>query len=238
MALFQNRRDAGRQLARRLTRYAGRSDVLVLALPRGGLPVAAEVAGALHAPLDLFLVRKLGVPFHPELAMGAIAEGGAKVLNPSLIRDLDIPPAAVEQVVVRERLELERRGRAFRGSRQAPAVDGRTVILIDDGLATGSTMEAAVTALRERRPARIVIAVPVGARDTCLRLGRLVDELVAVDMPEPFQSVGLWYADFAPTPDEEVIAILEAAGRDTPAPDSPPVSSHPVPAGSSHGDRH
>ncbi len=152
MALFKDRRDAGRQLARLLVNYAGRSDVLVLALPRGGLPVAAEVAAALQAPLDVFLVRKIGVPFQPELAMGAIAEGGVTVLNHALIRDLDIPDAAVEHVSARERLELDRRSRAFRGSRRSPAMDGRTVILIDDGLATGSTMEAAVTALRARQP--------------------------------------------------------------------------------------
>jgi putative phosphoribosyl transferase len=215
MALFQNRREAGRELARRLTRYAGRSDVIVLALPRGGVPVAAEVAAALQAPLDIFLVRKLGVPSHPELAMGAIAEGGVKVLSAALIHDLGIPAAAVEQVAARERLELDRRGRMFRGSRQLPGVGGRAVILIDDGLATGSTMEAAVLALRERRPARIVIAVPVGARETCVRLGRLADELVTVDMPEPFQAVGQWYDDFTQTTDEEVIAILEAAGGKT-----------------------
>lgn len=208
MALFQNRRDAGQQLARRLTRYAGRSDVLVLALPRGGLPVAAEVAAALHAPLDVFLVRKLGVPSHPELAMGAIAEGGVRVLSHALIRDLEIPHAMVEQVSVRERLELERRGRTLRGTRPAPRIEGRTIILIDDGLATGSTMEAAVVALREQKPARIVIAVPVGARETCVRLSQLADELVAVDMPEPFQAVGLWYDDFMQTTDEEAVGIL------------------------------
>jgi len=220
VGIFRNRTDAGRQLARRLTRYAGRSDVLVLALPRGGLPVAAEVAAVLQAPLDVFLVRKLGVPSHPELAMGAIAEGGVRVLSQSLIRDLAIPPALVDQVAVRERLELDRRNRTFRGSRQAPAIAGRTVILIDDGLATGSTMEAAIRALRERQPARIVVAVPVGARDTCVRLGELADELIAVEMPASFHAVGMWYDDFAQTTDDEVIAILKAAGGDAPDPHS------------------
>ena len=169
---FRNRTDAGQQLAARLTEYGGRSDVIVLALPRGGVPVASEVATRLKAPLDVFLVRKLGVPGHPELAMGAIAEGGVEVLSEDLIRDLGIPHALVQQVAVRERLELERRDVLYRGGRQAPAVRDRTVIVVDDGLATGSSMQAAVLALRQHAPARIVVAVPVGARETCERLRR------------------------------------------------------------------
>jgi putative phosphoribosyl transferase len=207
--MFRNRTDAGRQLARRLTLYAGRADVLVLALPRGGAPVAAEIAAALDAPLDVFLVRKIGVPFQPELAMGAIAEGGMTVLSEALIRDLGISASLVEQVAARERIELDRRSRVFRGARAAPAVTGRTVILVDDGLATGATMEAAILALRERGPARIVVAVPIGARETCGRIARLADELVAVAMPASFQAVGQWYDDFAQTSDEEVVEILE-----------------------------
>lgn len=169
---FRDRVDAGHQLAARLASYAGRSDVIVLALPRGGVPVAFEVAKSLGVPLDVFLVRKLGVPGHPELAMGAIAAGGVEVLSEDLIQQLRIPRALVEQVAVRERLELDRRDRLFRGSRGAPIVRDRTVILVDDGLATGSTMEAAVVALRHQGPAKIVVAVPVGARETSERIVR------------------------------------------------------------------
>jgi erythromycin esterase-like protein/hypoxanthine-guanine phosphoribosyltransferase len=225
---FRDRAEAGRELAGRLTAYARRSDVVVLALPRGGVPVAAEVAAALGAPMDAFLVRKLGVPGHPELAMGAIAEGGVKVLTQSLIRDLGISATLVEEVAVRERLELERRGRAFRGTRVPPDITGRTVILIDDGLATGSSMEAAILALRERKPARIVVAVPVGAPETCARLARLADEMVTVAMPEPFVAVGLWYDNFDQTTDAEVVAALQAAGRDAPNTHSAPASADPV----------
>jgi putative phosphoribosyl transferase len=212
MRPFRDRTDAGRQLADRLTRYADRADVLVLALPRGGVPVAAEIAARLHAPLDVFLVRKLGVPSHPELAMGAIAEGGVRVLTPSIIRELDIPALFIEQVALRERLELERRSATFRGSRQPPAVADRIIILVDDGLATGATMEAAILALRERKPARIIVAVPVGAPDTCARIGTMADEVVAVSMPEQFLAVGQWYEDFDQTTDEEVIATLARGG--------------------------
>ncbi len=208
---FRNRTEAGRRLAARLTDYAGRSDVIVLALPRGGVPVAFEVASKLAVPLDVCLVRKLGVPGHPELAMGAIASGGIQVLSDDLIRDLHIPHALVQQVAVRERLELERRDRAYRGDRQAPLLRDRTVILIDDGLATGSTMQAAVLALRQHRPARIVVAVPVGARDTCERLGRIADTVVCLEKPEPFEAVGLWYEEFGQTSDEEVARLLAVA---------------------------
>ncbi len=213
MGSFHNRADAGRQLAQRLTEYAGRADVLVLALPRGGVPVAAEIAAALDAPLDVFLVRKIGVPSQPELAMGAIAEGGVTVLSEALISSLGIPASLVEQVAARERLELDRRSQVFRGARQAPVVTGRTVILVDDGMATGATMEAAAIALRERGPARIVVAVPVGAREACARLAQVADDLVALAIPESFQAVGQWYDDFAQTSDEEVTEILAYVGR-------------------------
>ena len=208
MRPFRDRADAGRQLADRLTQYQHRSDVVVLALPRGGVPVGAEIAVKLRAPLDVFLVRKLGVPSHPELAMGAIAEGGVKVLSQSIIRDLGIPPPMVDHVAERERLELDRRSLAFRGSRQPPAVADRIVILVDDGLATGATMEAAILALRKLEPARIVVAVPVGAAETCARIGTLADEVVAVSIPRDFQAVGMWYEDFNQTSDEEVVAML------------------------------
>jgi putative phosphoribosyl transferase len=210
---FHNRTDAGRQLAPRLSDYAGRSDVIVLALPRGGVPVAFEVATVLGAPLDVFLVRKLGVPSHPELAMGAIAAGGVEVLSEALIRDLGIPRAVVQQVAARERLELDRRGRLFRGDRQPPVVRDRTVILVDDGLATGSTMEAAVVALRIQAPAKIVVAVPVGARETCERLSGMADRVVCLATPEPFNAVGLWYEHFSQTSDDEVNRLLAAGGR-------------------------
>jgi putative phosphoribosyl transferase len=209
---FPDRRQAGQSLAARLKEFGDRSDVLVLGLPRGGVPVAAEVAKALKAPLDVFLVRKLGVPGHEELAMGAIAEGGVKVLSRTLIRELSIPETMVETAAVRERVELDRRARAFRGAREAPEIAGRGVILIDDGLATGSTMEAAILALRGRVPARIVVAVPVAARETRDRLRPLVDDLVTLEMPEPFYAVGAWYADFSQTTDEEVVRLLAESG--------------------------
>ena len=217
---FLNRTDAGRQLAARLTEYANRSDVVVLALPRGGVPVAFEVAAKLSAPLDVFLVRKLGVPGHPELAMGAIAAGGVEVLSEDLIRDIGIPHALVQQVAVRERLELERRDRAYRDDRQPPIVRDKTIILIDDGLATGSTMQAAVLALRQQAPAKIIVAVPVGASETCERLGRIADRVVCLATPEPFNAVGLWYQEFGQTSDEEVARLLAAAGRQSTPPGS------------------
>ena len=205
---FHNRTDAGRQLADKLTKYAGRSDVLVLGLPRGGVPVAYEVATALKAPLDVFLVRKLGVPGYPELAMGAIAAGGVEVLSHDLIRNLEIPHALVEQAAVRERLELDRRDVQYRGARRAPIIRDRTVILVDDGLATGSTMQAAILALRQQAPARIVVAVPVGAPETCVRIGKIADEVVCVSTPDPFNAVGLWYEQFPQTTDEEVKLLI------------------------------
>jgi erythromycin esterase-like protein/predicted phosphoribosyltransferase len=185
--------------------------VIVLGLPRGGIPVAHEVAARLEAPLDVFLVRKLGVPGHPELAMGAIAAGGIEVLSLDLIRDLGIPHALVEQVAVRERLELDRRDALYRGDRRPADVRDRTVILVDDGLATGSTMKAAIMALRQQRPARIVVAAPVAAKETCNELRQMVDEVVCVSTPEPFHAVGLWYQEFTQTSDDEVKRLLAGA---------------------------
>src|SRR5690349_18933813 len=205
---FKDRADAGRQLATKLSKYAGRHDVIILALPRGGVPVAAEVARALNAPFDVFLVRKLGVPGHSELAMGAIAEGGVEVLSDHLIRDLGIPDAAVQQVATRERLELDRRDVLYRQGRDRPQVRGRTAIVVDDGLATGASMQAAVLALRRLEPARIVVAVPVGAMETCERLRHDADEVVCAATPEPFQAVGLWYQRFDQTTDDEVRQLL------------------------------
>src|SRR5262252_772896 len=210
---FLDRADAGRQLAKTLTAaYGGRSDIVVLGLPRGGVPVAFEVARELRAPLDVFLVRKLGVPGHPELAMGAIAEGGVEVLNGDLIRDLGIPQKMVQEVAVRERMELDRRDTLYRGGRPLPAVRGRIVILVDDGLATGSTMQAAVTSLRRLEPARIVVAAPVDAHETCERLGQFANEVVCLIAPQQFQAVGLWYEEFAQTTDDEVKQLLGSAG--------------------------
>lgn len=205
---FHDRADAGRQLAALLTSYANRDDVIVLALPRGGVPVAFEVASALRAPLDVFLVRKLGVPGHAELAMGAIASGGVRVLSNDLISQLDISPAEVEEATARERVELDRRDRMYRGDREPAPLNGRTVILVDDGLATGATMEAAILAVRQSQPARVVVAVPVGAADTCRRLAAVAEEVVCVAAPEPFQAVGLWYERFDQTSDDEVIELL------------------------------
>lgn len=212
MTVFTNRADAGRQLAGWLSAYASRSDVVVLALPRGGVPVAAEVAARLAAPLDVFLVRKLGVPGHPELAMGAIAEGGVMVVSNAILADLGIPRAALDQVAARERLELERRDVQYRGGRERPSVRDKVVILIDDGLATGATMEAAVMALREHQPARIVVATPVGARDACERLSQVADEVICALIPASFMAVGQWYQDFGQTSDDEVKALVEQAG--------------------------
>ena len=205
---FEDRKEAGRALAARLRQYAGRSDVVVLALPRGGVPVAAPVADALDAPLDLFLVRKLGTPGHRELAMGAIASGGIRVLNDDVVKWYGIPPAAIDAVAREEEQELVRREATYREGREAPPLEGKIVILIDDGLATGSTMMAAVKAVRQRHPARIIVAVPVGARDTCDALATIADEVVCVRMPEPFSAVGQWYLDFDQTTDEEVRQLL------------------------------
>ena len=194
-----------------MTEYAGRPEVLVLALPRGGVPVAFEVALSLGAPLDIFLVRKLGVPGQEELAMGAIATGGLRVVNDSVVRHLDIAPELIDAVAAREQGELERRERAYRDERPAPDVRGRTVILVDDGLATGSTMRAAALALRQQGPARVVVAVPVASREACEEFRDEVDDIVCASTPEPFMGVGRWYEDFSQTTDEEVRSLLARA---------------------------
>ena len=215
--IFHDRTSAGRALARRLRPYAARPDVLVLALPRGGVPVAYEVARTLGAPLDVFLVRKLGVPGQEELAMGAIATGGVRVVNPEVVRALGLPREVLDAAAAAEQRELERRERAYRDDRPLPEVRGRAVILIDDGLATGTTMRAAVAALRQQGPARIVVAVPVAAASSCEDLRDLVDEVFCLQTPEPFYAVGSWYEDFTQTSDAEVHALLEHAAREHPA---------------------
>jgi predicted phosphoribosyltransferase len=209
--LFRDRAEAGRRLAEELARYRDRPDVLVLALPRGGVPVAFEVARALQAPLDVFVVRKLGVPGHEELAMGAIASGGVRVLNQDVVRGLGIPDEVIDRVAAAEQRELERREQLYRGERPPADSSGKTVILIDDGLATGSTMRAAVAALRRLGPARIVVAVPIAAAHTCAEFREDVDQIVCSVTPEPFYAVGLWYQDFSQTTDEEVRDLLERA---------------------------
>jgi predicted phosphoribosyltransferase len=208
---FRDRSEAGRLLAAKLGAYANRPDVLVLALPRGGVLVAYEVARALNAPLDAFLVRKLGVPGHEEFAMGAIATGGVRVLNEPVVRALGIPDYAIDAVAVKEQEELARRERLYRGDRPPPDVRGETVILVDDGLATGATMQAAVKALREQHAKRIVVAVPVAAPESCEQLKEQVDDMICALTPEPFYAVGFWYQDFSQTTDEEVRELLESA---------------------------
>ena len=212
---FRDRTEAGRLLAAKLTAYANRPDVIVLALPRGGVPVAYEVARALNAPLDVFLVRKLGVPGYEELAMGAIATGGVRVLNDQLVGGLRIPDYIVDEVAASEQQELTRRERLYRGDRPAPDVRGRTVILVDDGLATGATMLAAVKALRQQQPARIVVAVPTASPETCEQLRAEVDDIICAITPEPFHAVGLWYEDFSQTKDEEVRDLLARSEQAT-----------------------
>ena len=212
--VFKDRREAGAVLAAQLDKYKDRDDVVVLALPRGGVPVAYEVARALRAPLDVFLVRKLGLPGHAELAMGAIASGGVRVLNNDVVDWYGIPPSVIDQVALDEQAELERRERAYRGDRGFLDQRNRTVLLIDDGLATGSSMKAAVLAVRANGPTRIVVAVPVGAPDTCRDLANVADEVVCTRTPEPFSAVGLWYRDFSQTTDAEVRELLH--GRPQP----------------------
>jgi erythromycin esterase-like protein/predicted phosphoribosyltransferase len=230
---YRDRREAGQHLALLLSQYAKRDDVCVLALPRGGVPVAFEVARALEAPLDVFLVRKLGAPDHPEFAIGAIASGGVQVLNHDAIADLRIPPALIERVAERERGELERRDKAYHVDRPLVPLNGKTVIVVDDGLATGSTMEAAVLALRQHRPAKIVVASPVGAVESCQRLRAVADEVLCAQTPEPFNAVGLWYQVFDQTSDSEVVELLrQGNARTSDAPSkaaNPPAKSGDTP---------
>jgi predicted phosphoribosyltransferase len=220
---YQDRSDAGRNLAAWLRSYIDQPHVIVLALPRGGVPIAFEVAKALRLPLDVFVVRKLGLPFHPEVAMGAIAEGGIRVLNHHIINEAGILHGTVEQIVAREGMELERRSRQYRRRRPLRPLKGYTVIVVDDGLATGATMEVAVRALRELTDGRIIVAAPVGAHDTCQRLRRVADEVVCPFTPDAFSAVGAWYRDFDETTDDEVGHILDlAAERQRSAPETYP----------------
>src|SRR5258706_9496472 len=207
--IFRDRKEAGQKLAERLTEYANRDDVLVLALPRGGVPVAFEVAQALNAPLDVFLVRKLGVPGHEELAMGAIASGGTRVLNRSIVNSLHVSTAAIDAVAAAEQRELARREIAYRDAMAPPKINGKIVILIDDGLATGATMRAAAMALKQQNPQKLVVAVPVSSPETCKEFESEVDSIICAETPQPFYGVGIWYRDFSQTTDEQVRELLE-----------------------------
>lgn len=211
--IFQDRLEAGQFLASKLLHYAHRSDVIVLGLPRGGVPVAYRVAQVLKVPLDVFIVRKLGVPNHEELAMGAIATGGVSILNPDVLRNADISQQQIDAVISRETEELKRREKLYRANLPLPAVAGRIAILVDDGLATGASMWAAVVALRKLEPAKIVVAVPVAAEETCALFRDQVDEIVCGITPDPFLAVGLWYEDFSQTTDEVVRDLLQRAAR-------------------------
>lgn len=215
--VFQDRLQAARLLAEKLVGREPRFNGLVLGLPRGGVPMARVIADALGVPVDVLVVRKLGVPFQPELAFGALAEGGVRVLDPTIMEECQITPREVEQAVMREQHEITRRSRLFRDSRQPPDVKGRDVIVVDDGLATGSTMLAAVGALRAQHARRIIIAVPVGSAEACARLGGAADELVCLSMPEPFEAVGNWYRDFTQVPDEEAREALTGSATRSPA---------------------
>ena len=210
---FRDRSDAGRKLGAQLARFNKTPSVVVLGVPRGGVPVAAEVARTLDAPLDIFVVRKLGVPHHEELAFGAIASGGVQILDASVIEHLQVPGRDIHAVIEREAKELERREVAYRGARRASDVSNRVVILVDDGIATGSSMRAAVEALRRLGPSRIIVAVPVAAPDSIQRLAKVADEVVCLSAPEDFSAVGEWYADFHGTSDEEVTAALQSAAE-------------------------
>jgi putative phosphoribosyl transferase len=214
---FSNRVDAGTYLAAQLRSYAGRRDLLVLGIPRGGVPVAFEVARALQAPLDVVVVRKLGLPEQPELAIGAIASGGIRILNQEVVTGLNVPKSVIEAVTRREQRELERREHAFRGGKAAVDPRGRTVILVDDGLATGATMRAAIAALRHRQPAHLVVAVPVAQTDVGQAIRTLADDMVCPIVSDEFFAVGQWYADFSPTSDDEVRELLQRAASPAPA---------------------
>ena len=215
---FRNRTEAGILLAKKLTDYADRRDVLVLALPRGGVPVGFEVAKALHAPLDVVIVRKLGTPGQEELAMGTITSGGVRVLNHEVVRALGISESEIDSVAAKEQKELERRERLYRGRRAAPKVCNRTVILVDDGIATGTTIRVAITALKTQNPSRLVVAVPVAPLSTCEELKGEVDEVVCLLSPEEFWAISLWYENFPQTSDEEVCNLLDRVDRERSAP--------------------
>jgi putative phosphoribosyl transferase len=214
---YKNRVEAARELAICLTPYAGRADLLVLGLPRGGVPVAYEIAQTLKAPLDLMLVRKLGLPGHEELAMGAIAMGGIRVLNAEVVEGLGVPAAVIDTVAVAELRELQRRERVYRGDRPVPDFEGQCVILVDDGLATGATMRAAIAAVRQHTPARVVVAVPVAPAAVVVSLRQEADDVICLATPEPFFGIGQWYEDFAQVTDEEVRQLLERAWQSPPA---------------------
>ncbi|MCL5734603.1 MAG: phosphoribosyltransferase [Actinobacteria bacterium] len=211
MRILSDRQSAGRLLAERLTDYSSRPDVIVLGLPRGGVVVAFEVAKALNVPLDVLLVRKLGAPGQEELAFGAIADGGVRVLNEDVVRAFDLSPSQIEAVAAREQAELERRGRAYRGGSPSPDLSGKTVIVIDDGLATGASVRTALRSLRAHNPARVVLAVPVAPASTCTAMNAEADEVICLMTPEPFYAIGQWYDDFSQTSDQEVVDLLSEA---------------------------
>jgi putative phosphoribosyl transferase len=211
--IFEDRIEAGQLLAEKLEHYAGVPGTIVLGLPRGGIPVAFQIARAIGAPLDVFVVRKLGTPGQRELAMGAIATGGVRVLNEEVVRGLGIPSEVIDRAAAEEQEELKRREFAYRGSYSEPEVSGKTVILVDDGVATGSTMRAAIRALKTQNPARLIVAVPTAAGSTYRELRSTVDEFIALTTPEPFYAVGAWYREFEQTSDEEVTELLERARR-------------------------
>lgn len=209
--IYKNRQQAGRRLAEELSQFAGNKDAVVLGLARGGVPIAYEVADALELPMDVFLVQKLGVPGHEELAMGAIASGGVRVLNEDVLSQIDISEAEISRVVEEEQRELERREQTYRSEEKRIQLQGKIGILVDDGLATGASMRAAVEALRKQSPRSIVVAVPTAAEETCASLEKIVDELICAETPSPFYGVGMWYQDFSQTTDEEVRDLLKRA---------------------------
>lgn len=213
--MFRDRSEAGHELARHLAHYAGCPDVIVLALPRGGAPVAFALAADLRVPMDLFLVRKLGVPWQPELAMGAVASGGVRVIARDVVRTCGITEEQIERASAEQNAVLQQNERILRNGRPAPNLNARIAILVDDGLATGSTMRAAIAAVRAQQPQRIVVAVPVGAESTCTQLRQEVDEMVCASTPEPFWAVGQWYADFSPVSDQEVRELLARSEQAT-----------------------